>query len=125
MDLDRYARHLNINRGDQMEYLTSMSTMDFQMEKMAADLAKSDEFYKEFVTPNYRGNMNTTTVRTVKGKTIMIQHDVTSPRPYSRIHLISGTKGVACKYPEPGKIAEGHEWFDEAKMAELAGTIYS
>jgi hypothetical protein len=110
---------LDINRGDQMEYLTSMSTLDFQMEKMAGDLARSDEFYKEFVTPNYRGNMNTTSVRTVKGKTIMIQHDVTSPRPYSRIHLISGTKGVACKYPEPGKIAEGHEWFDEAKMAEL------
>jgi hypothetical protein len=110
---------LDINRGDQMEYLTSMSTLDFQMEKMAADLAKTDDFYKEFVTPNYRGNMNTTSVRTVKGKTIMIQHDVTSPRPYSRIHLISGTKGVACKYPEPGKIAEGHEWFDEAKMAEL------
>jgi hypothetical protein len=110
---------LNINRGDQMEYLTSMSSLDFQMEKMAADLASSDTFYKEFVTPNYRGNMNTTSVRTVKGKTIMIQHDVTSPRPYSRIHLISGTKGVACKYPEPGKIAEGHEWFDEAKMAEL------
>jgi hypothetical protein len=49
----------------------------------------------------------------------MIQHDVTSPRPYSRIHLISGTSGVACKYPEPGKIASGHEWFEEAKMAEL------
>ncbi|MBK8881179.1 MAG: Gfo/Idh/MocA family oxidoreductase [Bacteroidales bacterium] len=110
---------LNINRGDQMEYLTSMSANDFQMGPMAAELAKSDSFYQEFATNGYRGNMNTTSVRTVKGKTIMIQHDVTSPRPYSRIHLISGTKGVACKYPEPGKIAEGHEWFDDAKMAEL------
>jgi predicted dehydrogenase len=110
---------LNINRGDKMDYLTSMSTNDFQMGKMAAELAKSDPFFQEFATLNYRGNMNTTSVRTEKGKTIMIQHDTTSPRPYSRIHLISGTKGVACKYPEPGKIAEGHEWFDEAKMAEL------
>ena len=50
---------------------------------------------------------------------MMIQHDVTSPRPYSRIHLISGTKGVAVKYPEPGKIAQAHEWFDDSKMAEL------
>ena len=49
----------------------------------------------------------------------MIQHDTTSPRPYSRIHLISGTKGVACKYPEPGKIASGHEWFEEAEMQKL------
>jgi hypothetical protein len=96
-----------------------MSANDFQMGAMAAELAKNDSFFQEFATTGYRGNMNTTSVRTVKGKTIMIQHDVTSPRPYSRIHLISGTKGVACKYPEPGRIAEAHEWFDEAKMTEL------
>ena len=29
----------------------------------------------------------------------MIQHDVTSPRPYSRLHTISGTKGFFQKYP--------------------------
>jgi hypothetical protein len=29
----------------------------------------------------------------------MIQHDTTSPRPYNRIHLLSGTKGMAVKYP--------------------------
>ena len=39
------------------------------------------------------GDMNTTLIRTAKGKTIMIQHDVTSPRPYNRIHMVSGTKG--------------------------------
>jgi hypothetical protein len=110
---------LNINRGDKMDYLTSMSSNDFQMAAMAKDLAANDEFYKEFLTNAYRGNMNTTNVRTEKGKTIMIQHDVTSPRPYSRIHLISGTKGVASKWPEPERIATGHEWFDEAKMKEM------
>ena len=110
---------LNINRGDRMDYLTSVSTNDFQMAVTAEELASKDDFYKEFVTKGYRGNMNTTVVRTEKGKTIMIQHDVTSPRPYSRIHLVSGTKGVACKYPEPGKIATSHEWFDEAKMKEI------
>jgi hypothetical protein len=40
----------------------------------------------------------------------MIQHDVTSPRPYSRIHLISGTKGMARKWPDPERIALGHSW---------------
>ncbi len=110
---------LNINRGDRMEYLTSMSSNDFQMGKRAATLAAEDDFYKEFNTNNYRGNMNTTTVRTNKGKTIMIQHDVTSHSPYSRIHLVSGTDGKARKYPLPGKIAQGHNWFDEAKMKEL------
>lgn len=46
----------------------------------------------------------------------MLQHDVTSPRPYSRIHLISGTEGIARAYPEP-RIATGHEgWLDEAEF---------
>jgi len=110
---------LNINRGDRMDYLTSMSTNDFQMAQMAADLAKEDAFFNEFASNGYRGNMNTTLIRTMKGKTMMIQHDVTSPRPYSRIHLISGTKGAAVKYPEPGKIALGHKWLNESEIAML------
>lgn len=110
---------LNVNRGDKMDYLTSMSTNDFQMGKRIAALAAEDTFWTEFNTGNYRGNMNTTLVRTNKGKTIMIQHDVTSTRPYSRIHLVSGTEGIACKYPMPGKIAKGHNWFSEEEIKTL------
>ena len=110
---------LNINRGDKMDYLTSMSTNDFQMAKEAARLAAEDDFYHEFATNNYRGNMNNTLVRTANGKSILIQHDVTSHRPYSRIHLVSGTEGVAQKYPLPGRIAKGHSWFDEDELQEL------
>jgi hypothetical protein len=110
---------LNINRGDKMEYLTSMSTDDFQMAKMAVKMAAEDQTYAPFTTNEYRGNMNTTVVQTNKGKTIMIQHDVTSPRPYSRIHLVSGTEGIARKWPLPERIAKGHSWFDEEKMKEL------
>jgi len=110
---------LNINRGDRMDYLTSMSGNDFQLAAMAADLAKGDSFFNEFATNGYRGNMNSTLVRTEKGKTIMIQHDTTSPRPYSRIHLVSGTAGVAIKWPEPERIATGHSWFDANEMEEV------
>ena len=110
---------MNINCGDKMDYLTSLSTNDYHMANMAVDLSKDDNFFKEFTTNAYRGNMNTTLIRTEKGKSIMIQHDVTSPRPYSRIHLLSGTKGMACKYPEPARISQGHEWLDETKMKEL------
>jgi len=113
------AQAMNINRGDQMEYLTAMQSNDFQMAARANELAATDGFFSEFAGKQYRGNMNTTSIRTFKGKTIMLQHDVTSPRVYSRIHLISGTKGVAQKYPEPGKIALGHEWLDEEQMKEL------
>jgi hypothetical protein len=58
------------------------------------------------------GDMNVTLVRTTNGKLIQIQHDTTSPRPYSRIHLVSGTKGMAVKWPE-SRIAlepKAHEW---------------
>ena len=113
------AQAMDINRGDQMEYLTAIQSSDFQMAAHAKELAATDSFFNEFAGKKYRGNMNTTTIRTFKGKTIMLQHDVTSPRVYSRIHLISGTKGMALKYPEPGKIATGHEWLDEDKMKEL------
>jgi len=110
---------MNINRGDQMEYLTSMSSNDFQMAAMANDLAAKDNFYNEFAGKTFRGNMNTTSVRTFNGRTIMIQHDVTSPRPYSRIHLIRGTKGSAIKYPEPARIALADEWMNEEEMKKL------
>ena len=110
---------MNINRGDQMEYLTSMSSNDFQMAAMAKDLAANDSFFNEFAGKTFRGNMNTTTVRTFNGRTIMIQHDVTSPQPYSRIHLVSGTKGIASKWPEPARIATGHEWLNEDEMKKL------
>ena len=48
----------------------------------------------------------------------MVQHDVSSPRPYSRIHLLSGTKGMARKYPKE-QIAFGHEFISDEEMKEL------
>ncbi|HKL09070.1 MAG TPA: Gfo/Idh/MocA family oxidoreductase [Bacteroidales bacterium] len=107
---------MNINRGDKMEYLTSMSSNDFQMQKTVNELALEDSFFEPFTGKKYRGNMNTTTIKTHKGRTIMIQHDVTSPRPYSRIHLISGTQAMARKWPYPPKIATDHKWLDEKQF---------
>lgn len=114
------AQALNINRGDRMDYLVSVSTNDFMMGETAKTLAAKDDFYKSYANKTFRGNMNTTTIRTVNGKTMMLQHDVTSPRPYSRIHLISGTKGTALKYPEPGRISNNHEgWLTEDQFKSL------
>jgi predicted dehydrogenase len=104
------AQCMNINRGDRFDYLTSMSTNDFTMAAHADKLAKEDDFFKPFSGKTYRGNMNTTLIRSVLGKTLMVQHDVSSPRPYSRIHLISGTKGMASKWPSPQRMAFGHSW---------------
>lgn len=113
---------MDINRGDKMDYLTSMASNDFHMAEKASELAAKDDFYKEFEGKDFRGNMNTTSIRTAKGRTIMIQHDVTSPRPYSRIHLVSGSKAFARKYPSPARIAKGHDWISPEEYAKLEAT---
>ncbi len=89
---------LNIHRGDKMNSLVSVSTNQFGLTAYAKEKFGADSKYAK--TPYKLGDMNTTVIRTEKGKSIMLQHDVTSPRPYSRIHLVSGTKGFAVKYPE-------------------------
>ncbi len=113
------AQIMDINHGDRFAFLVSMSSDDFMLGNKVAELAQTDPFYKPYDTHTYRGNINTSIIRTVKGKTIMLQHDTPSPRIYTRLHIISGTRGCAQKYPEPGRIAIGHEWVDETKLAEL------
>jgi len=110
---------LNINRGDKMEYLTSMSTIDFSMGPREKELVVTDPFYEPWRNAHFRGNMNTSIVKTSLGKTMMIQHDVSSLRPYSRIHMISGTKGAALKWPEPERISFGHSWLNEDELKEI------
>jgi len=104
---------MGINRGDKMEYLVSMMSKDFLMNETAKKLAASDGFYSPYIDRPYRGNMTTSTIRTSSGRTIMVQHDVSSPNVYSRIHKISGTKGAALKYPLPGKISVEDNWVSE------------
>src|SRR5690606_20366383 len=76
------AQCLNINYGDRMNHLVAMQSSDFMMGEKAKELAAGDDFFNEFVGKQYRGNMDITLIKTEKGKTIMLQHDVTSPRPY-------------------------------------------
>lgn len=113
------AQCMDINRGDKFERLVSMSSIDFSLGKMADEMAAKDEFFKPFTGQAYRGNMNTTMIQTNKGRTIMIQHDVSTPRPYSRIHLVSGTKGIAQKWPGPERIAFGHSWIKKEALDDL------
>jgi len=110
---------MDINRGDKMEFLVSVMSRDFMMNQKAKELSATDSFFKDFVDKPYRGNMTTTTILTNKGRTIMVQHDVTSPNPYSRIHKISGTKGSALKYPEPPRISIEDKWFTPEEFKDL------
>jgi hypothetical protein len=109
---------MNINRGDKMEYLSSMSTNDFTMGPHEKLLSANDPFYAEWRASKFRGNMNTTLIRTTLGKTIMVQHDVSSEQPYSRIHLVKGTQGMAVKYPKQ-MIALGESWAKDDEMKTI------
>jgi len=117
--LGTMAQIMDINHGDKMDYMVSVSSHDFMMNKRAKELAAEDPFYEEYVDRDYRGNMNTSIIKTHKGRTMMLQHDVTSPRPYSRIHQISGTKGIARTYPRP-QISDRYQgWFSDEEFAEV------
>lgn len=88
---------LNIHHGDRMEYLVSMSTKQASMTDYAQLKygKESIEAQQEYML----GDVNTTLIHTTLGKTIMLQYSVSTPRPYSRLHTISGTRGFAQKYP--------------------------
>ncbi|HXB07960.1 MAG TPA: Gfo/Idh/MocA family oxidoreductase [Puia sp.] len=129
------AQAMNINRGEKMEFLVSVSGNDFLMGDLAKTLAATDDFYKPFVDKPFRGNMNVTTIRTNSGRTIMLQHDVSSPRPHVDNYMISGTKATALHYPLPGrffiapnflpltpgiwKTSSDHEWMTDEEFKVL------
>lgn len=110
---------MNIHRGDKLNYLVSVSSDQFGMTAYAKEkFGEGSEYAK---IDYAKGDMNTTIIKTQKGKTIMIQHDVTSPRPYSRIHMVSGTKGFAQKWPRKGIALEpdAHSFLSTEKMEKI------
>ncbi len=113
------AHALNIHRGDRMEYLVSVSSGQFGLTEYAKEKFGEDSDYAQ--RDYKKGDMNTTIIKTAEGKTIKIQHDVTSPRPYSRIHMLSGTKGFAQKWPRTGIALEpnGHYYLSDTALDSL------
>jgi len=113
------AHALNIHRGDKMDYLVSMSSDQKGMTVYAEEkFGKESDFAKQEYA---LGDMNTTVIRTIKGKTIMLEHNVTSPRPYSRLHTLIGTKGFAQKNPVEGIALEPnpHEFLSSNELDSL------
>lgn len=110
---------MNIHRGDKLNYLVSVSSDQFGMTAYAKNKFGEDSDYAQ--RDYKKGDMNTSIIKTQKGKTIMIQHDVTSPRPYSRIHMISGTKGFAQKWPGKGIALDpnAHNFLSDEDMEKM------
>lgn len=111
---------MNINCGDKMDFLTSVSTNDFTLHDIAVELAAKDSSYAKYLDKHFRGNMNTSIIRTTKGRTIMLQHDTSSPRPKSSRYLISGTKATIQSDAGPARISTSHEgWVSPEVFAEI------
>lgn len=87
---------MNIHRGDKMNYLVSMDT------KAVGGPNAWKKMFGQEPESFANGDHTMTMIRTEKGKTMQIQHDVVSPRPYSRMYQISGTNGFANKYLKEG-----------------------
>ena len=84
---------LNIHRGDRMTTLVAMDTDAFNGPRIV-------ESRGEEPCPDFKnGDVTCSLIRTVKGKAILIEHDVLTPRPYSRMYQLVGTDGYAAKYP--------------------------
>ena len=105
------ANCLDINRGDRFDYLVSMSGPSRGLQQWAAeheppDSPKRGERY-------VLGDVNMSFIRTARGRTIYVEHCTNLPRPYSRIHIVQGTKGLFDGYPNRVYI-EGrgreHQW---------------
>ncbi|MDD2475238.1 MAG: Gfo/Idh/MocA family oxidoreductase [Dysgonamonadaceae bacterium] len=108
---DIYATHgmgpvcqlLDIHRGDKMNYLVAMDSKPVSIPNYIKNVRGEDP-------GDFKNGQHTMTmIKTEKGKTIHIQHDVASPRPYSRMYQLTGTKGFANKYPVQGYALESSQ----------------
>ncbi|MGV6831096.1 MAG: Gfo/Idh/MocA family protein [bacterium] len=103
--------YMDIGRGDNYDHLVSMSSL----EKSLSTAAKKENFWaQEFAC----GDMNTTLIKTKLGRTIMLQFDTHTGRPYSRLNTVTGTKAAHQGYPSRLYIGHedlqwGHRWLDD------------
>ena len=105
------ANDMDINRGNRFEYLVSMSSP-------ARGLALwAEEHYPKGHPKRQEtyalGDVNTSLIKTARGQTIYLSLDTNLPRPYSRIHMVQGTRGLFEGYPDRVHIegmSEGHGW---------------
>ncbi|MPZ18916.1 MAG: acetylgalactosaminidase [Luteitalea sp.] len=112
------AQMMDLNYGDQMNYMVSISSDDFTLGDKMKELAVADDFYKPYIGRTFRGNMNITVIRTHNGRTIMLQHDTSSPRPGSRFQLISGDKAIY--HADPPRIATSDQgWIPKEEFDAL------
>ena len=116
------CQYMGVNRGDRLDYLVSLESAQSGFEEYAkAKYPQDDWRAKEKIA---MGDMNTTLVRTVGGRSIMVQHGIATPRPYSRLNAVVGTRGILADYPfrvgwEDSPGGGVHRFFDDERAASV------
>jgi hypothetical protein len=112
------ANYMDINRGDRFLYMVALSSPEMNLTKYQEENVPEGDMRRQ--EAYVCGDINTGIIKTEKGRTIMLQHDVVSPRPYDRINLISGDKGCFRGFPDRLYIdgAEDHSWTDLSDYRE-------
>ncbi|MET8570178.1 Gfo/Idh/MocA family oxidoreductase [Streptomyces sp. NPDC004783] len=111
------AAAMDINRGDRMTVLRATATEP----KGLADYRERfiDRSHPSWKETYINGDLVTCLIDTAKGRVIRAEHDVSSPRPYSRINSLAGSRGIFEDYtgtsPTGGRIYvepdhSGHSW---------------
>jgi predicted dehydrogenase len=104
------SQYMNLLRSeDNFKTIVSFSTPAMGRKKFASENFSDNHKWNEL---NYQnGDLNTSIIKTHLGRTIMVQWDETSPRPYTRLNLIQGTKGVLAGGPTRAAFDDGFENF--------------
>ncbi len=120
------AQYMNLARGeDNFGRMASFSTPAVGRNSYAQ--ANYPDDHKWNALDFAGGDMNTSIIKTVLGRTIMVQWDETSPRPYSRHNLVQGSKGVLAGFPGraafdgglEGVTKDHHSWVEGEQMDRL------
>ncbi|RJQ77134.1 gfo/Idh/MocA family oxidoreductase [Pseudonocardiaceae bacterium YIM PH 21723] len=91
------ASYMDINRGDRFVKMTSMATPALGLaEYREANEQPGDSSWGEKYVA---GDTTISLIQTAKGRVIRLQHDVSTPHPYSRLNQLAGTKGCFEDYP--------------------------
>ncbi len=114
------AQYMDIGKGDRMQKLVSMSSVSKSLDDYARHV-EADHPFRD--TSNFaHGDINTTMIQTERGRSIVLKHDVVTPRPYSRINALGGTHGYHEGYPSRLALRDnsnGHRWLDEKALNEM------
>lgn len=112
------AQYMNIGRGDRFDYMVSMSSPQASMTEYSLEVNSDNEFYNR--ADFQHGDMNNTLIKTAQGRTILVQHDVVTPRVYSRKNVLAGTKAFHEGYPSRFSMkGKGHDWVTGEELKKI------